>query len=93
MYKGESCSSLFGDKCNVLTGYSFRTSSNIYFDKGISPLNAIDCENLADQLPITIAGIKIQWIYIVEVLYCMLLAGGGIFFTRVLTKNQKYYAS
>ncbi|MCI5587900.1 MAG: ABC transporter permease subunit [Lachnospiraceae bacterium] len=59
----------------------------------ISPLNAIDCENLADQLPITIAGIKIQWIYIVEVLYCMLLAGGGIFFTRVLTRNQKYYAS
>ena len=23
MYKGESCSSLFGDKCNVFTGYSF----------------------------------------------------------------------
>ena len=59
----------------------------------MTPLNVINTMNLAEQAPITIAGMQIQWLILAELLYTVLLVGGGIFFFQVLTKHQKYYAS
>ena len=59
----------------------------------MTPLNVIDTMKLAQQTPVTIAGTQVQWLFLAEVLYTLLLIGGGIFFFRVLTRHQKYYAS
>lgn len=59
----------------------------------MTPLNVINTMNLAEQAPITIAGMQIQWLFLTELLYTVLLVGGGIFFFQVLTRHQKYYAS
>lgn len=59
----------------------------------MTPLNVIDTMNLAKQVPITIAGMQVQWLFLAELLYTILLVGGGIFFFQVLTKHQKYYAN
>ena len=58
----------------------------------MTPLNVINTMNLAQQAPVTIAGMQVQWLFLAELLYTVLLAGGGIFFFQVLTKHQKYYA-
>lgn len=59
----------------------------------MTPLNVINTMNLAQQTPVTVAGMQVQWLFLAEVLYTLLLVGGGIFFFRVLTRHQKYYAS
>lgn len=59
----------------------------------LTPLNVINTMNLAEQVPITIAGVQVQWLFLAELLYTVLLVGGGIFFFQVLTKHQKYYAN
>ncbi|MCH5267197.1 MAG: ABC transporter permease subunit [Lachnospiraceae bacterium] len=59
----------------------------------MTPLNVINTKNLAQQVPVTIAGMRLQWLFLAELLYTVLLVGGGIFFFRVLTRHQKYYAS
>lgn len=59
----------------------------------MTPLNVINTMNLAGQAPITIAGIQVQWLFLAELLYTVLLIGGGIFFFQVLTQHQKYYAN
>ena len=59
----------------------------------LTPLNVINTMNLAGQVPVTIAGIQIQWLFLAELLYTVLFVGGGIFFFQVLTKHQKYYAN
>lgn len=59
----------------------------------MTPLNVINTMNLAGQAPITIAGRQVQWLFLAELLYTVLLVGGGIFFFQVLTRHQKYYAS
>lgn len=59
----------------------------------MTPLNVINTMNLAQQAPISITGMQVQWLFLAELLYTVLLVGGGIFFFQVLTKHQKYYAS
>ncbi len=57
------------------------------------PMSVLNVQNLLEQVPLNIAGHKLQFLTIAEVLYSLLLlAGGGMFF-RLLSKNQKYYAS
>jgi len=59
----------------------------------LTPYNIIDTSNLAQQIPMTIGRSTVQWIYIVEVLYMVLLAVGGIFFFKKLIRHHKYFAS
>jgi len=59
----------------------------------LTPYNIIDTSNLAQQLPVAIGGSTVQWIYIVEIVYVLLLAIGSIFFLKKLIKQQKYFAS
>lgn len=59
----------------------------------LTPYNIINASNLAQQTPILIGNSAVQWVYIVEVVYALLLAAGGIFFFRKLIKQQKYFAS
>lgn len=59
----------------------------------LTPLNAMDTMNLAQQKPIGIAGCKIPCFYFAEGMYSLLLVIGLFFFLKKLTKHQKYYAS
>ena len=59
----------------------------------LTPLNVIDVINLAGQIPIQLGGLKIPCLTVAEVIYTLLLIAGGVFFFRVLTKHQTYYAS
>ncbi len=59
----------------------------------LTPLNVIDVINLAQQIPIQLGGIKIPCLTVAEVSYTLILIAGGVFFFRVLTKHQTYYAS
>ncbi len=57
------------------------------------PFNAVYVENLCKQIPFLIGGIKVQWLYVAEIIYSVLLIFGAVFFFKKLTKNQKYYAN
>lgn len=59
----------------------------------LTPLNVISSYNLAEQMPVAVGGVTIQWITVAEVLYTLLLIGGLFFFFKVLTRHQKYYAT
>lgn len=59
----------------------------------LTPYNIINTSNLVQQTPVLIGKSTVQWIYIVEVVYTLLLAAGGIFFFQKLIKQQKYFAS
>ena len=59
----------------------------------LTPLNMIDVIHLLDQAPIRLGGMKLSCLTVAEVGYSLFLVTGGIIFFRVLTKNQKYYAS
>ena len=59
----------------------------------LMPSNVIDVINLAQQVPIQLGGVKIPCLTVAEVLYTLILIAGGVFFFRVLTKHQSYYAS
>lgn len=65
----------------------------VNFITSLTPLNVIDVMNLTEQTPIQLGGIKIPCLTIAEVTYTLLLIAGGVFFLRVLTKHQRYYAS
>lgn len=57
------------------------------------PMSVLEVQNLLEQVPLNIAGHKLQFLTIAEVLYSLLLLVGGGMFFRLLSKNQKYYAS
>lgn len=59
----------------------------------LTPYNIIDTSNLAQQTPILIGQNTVQWIYIVEMVYTLLLIAGGFFFFKKLIKHYKYFAS
>ncbi len=59
----------------------------------LTPYNIIDTSNLAQQTPILIGQNTVQWIYIVELVYTLLLIAGGILFFKKLIKHYKYFAS
>lgn len=56
----------------------------------MTPVNVVDTMNLAQQMPVAVGGVKLQWITIAEVVYSVLLAVGGGFFLRMMAKGQKY---
>ncbi len=58
----------------------------------ITPINVLEGLHMAGLEPVKVAGITIQWLYIVEALYIILLAAGVAIFYRVLKNNQKYYS-
>lgn len=58
----------------------------------VTPVNVLDGLHIAGLEPVKVAGITIQWLYIAEALYIILLAAGIVTFYRVLKNNQKYYA-
>ena len=55
----------------------------------LTPYNIISTYNLVRQTPVG----SVQWIYIVEAVYVVLLISGGIFFFKKLIKQYKYFAS
>lgn len=59
----------------------------------LTPYNIINTYKLAERMPLELGGITVHWIYIIEILYSVLLAAGGIFFFKKLVKYQKYFAS
>jgi hypothetical protein len=59
----------------------------------LTPCNIINTFNLAQRTPVTIGSSSVQWIYIVEVVYVILLTIGVIFFFQKLAKQQKYFAT
>lgn len=58
----------------------------------LTPVNVVDTLNLAKQMPITVRGVKLQWITVAEVMYSGLLVGGGIFLYQIQKGGQKYVA-
>lgn len=56
------------------------------------PFNVVNVTNLCERVHGIVGGIKVQWLYVAEIIYSALLISGVIFFFKKLTKNQKYYA-
>lgn len=59
----------------------------------LTPYNIINTFDLARRMPVTVSGVTVQWIYLVEVIYVVLLTAGGIFFFLKLIKKHKYFAA
>ena len=49
----------------------------------LTPVNVVDAMNLAKQAPVTVGGVKVQWLAVAEVLYSGLLVAGVLFFSRL----------
>lgn len=59
----------------------------------LTPYNIINTYKLAERTPLQLGGAAMDWIYIVEILYTLLLLIGGMLFFKKLIKRQKYFAS
>lgn len=57
------------------------------------PVNAMHILHLLQCMPVNITGKEVQWVYILEMVYAVVLIAGFLFFYKILSKNYKYYAA
>ena len=57
-----------------------------------APVNAMNVLDIVRYPPVIISGNIVQWVYIIELVYSIILAAGIIFFNTAIAKRQKYYA-
>lgn len=57
------------------------------------PVNAMHILHLLQCMPVNITGKEVQWVYILEMVYAIVLSAGFWFFYKILSKNYKYYAA
>lgn len=59
----------------------------------IIPVNAMNVLHLLQCMPVKITGMEVQWVYILEIVYAVVLLAGFLFFYKILSKNHKYYTA
>ncbi len=59
----------------------------------LTPVNVLDTIYLTSFRPVRLFGVRVQWLYIVEVVYVILLVVLAVVFYKTMSKNQKYYAA
>lgn len=59
----------------------------------LTPVNVLDTIYLTSFRPVRLFGFTVQWLYIVEVVYVIVLAVLAVVFYKTMSKNQKYYAA
>lgn len=67
------------DVVKAFAGSHIETAAKIF---SLTPYNIIDTFSLAQRMPVAAGSGTLQWIYIVEVVYVILLIAGGIFFSK-----------
>lgn len=58
-----------------------------------TPVNVLDVEYLIHLNTVRLFGFTVQWLYIVEVVYVIVLAVLAVVFYKTMSKNQRYYAA
>ncbi len=59
----------------------------------LTPVNVLDTIYLTSFRPVRLFGVTVQWLYIVEVIYVILLVVLTVVFYKTMSKNQRYYAA
>ena len=59
----------------------------------LTPVNVLDVEYLIHLNTVRLFGFTVQWLYIVEVVYVIVLAVLAVVFYKTMSKNQRYYAA
>lgn len=79
---------LRNDMINVI----FNENKIVSHIVSVTPINVFEGLHMAGLEPVKVAGVTIQWFYITEVLYIILLVAGIVIFYKTLKNNQRYYA-
>ncbi|MCI9079532.1 MAG: hypothetical protein HFH68_11535 [Lachnospiraceae bacterium] len=77
---------------NDLMNVIFDDNNIISHIVSITPVNIFEGLHMAGLEPVKVAGITVQWLYMAEILYIILLAATIVIFYRVLKNNHKYCA-
>lgn len=63
-----------------------------WYIMSFAPVNAMNVLDIVRRPPVIISGNVVQWVYVIELVYVVVLAAGIIIFNTIIVKRQKYYA-
>lgn len=71
----------------------FFGTEKAWYIMSFTPVNAINVLDIVRRPPVMVYGNMVQWVYVIELVYIVVLTGGILVFNTLIVKRQKYTVS